>query len=190
MRIHQVAPKIYHTYSKIWVNRDWVIRFLGFFWWFLRSGARNIYLCGFLSRLNDKIDVKGEVKQVFYWIPSVAPMTESVDSLSRSDAEIVSKRIPSVGRRTELMDSLSSSEDRIGGFPQQVGGWNCQQVDSLSSSEDRIDGFPQQLWGQNRWIPSVALRTLGSYLVNFGPFDLIFDPLWGFSVKIAFWNLS
>ena len=31
MRIHQVAPKIYHTYSKIWVNRDWVIRFLGFF---------------------------------------------------------------------------------------------------------------------------------------------------------------
>ena len=40
MRIHQAAPKIYHTYSKIWVNRDWVIRFLGFFWWFLRSGAR------------------------------------------------------------------------------------------------------------------------------------------------------
>merc|ERR1712004_813952 len=31
MRIHQVAPKIYHTYSKILVNRDWVIRFLGFF---------------------------------------------------------------------------------------------------------------------------------------------------------------
>ena len=51
----------------------------------------------------------------------VAPLTESVDSLSRSDAEIVSKRIPSVGRRTELMDSLSSSNDRIGGFPQQVG---------------------------------------------------------------------
>ena len=40
MRIHHVAPKIYHTYSKIRVNRDWVIRFLGFFWWFLRSGAR------------------------------------------------------------------------------------------------------------------------------------------------------
>ena len=31
MRIHQVVPKIYHTYSKIWVNRDWVICFLGFF---------------------------------------------------------------------------------------------------------------------------------------------------------------
>ena len=40
MRIHQVAPKIYHTYSKNWVNRDWVIHFLGFFWWFLRSAAR------------------------------------------------------------------------------------------------------------------------------------------------------
>ena len=32
MRIHQVAPKIYHTYSKIWVNRDWVIRFFCDFW--------------------------------------------------------------------------------------------------------------------------------------------------------------
>ena len=31
---------------------------------------------------------------------------------------------------------------------------------------------------------------LGSYLVNFGPFDLIFDLLWGFSVKIAYWNLG
>ena len=31
MSFHQVVPKIYHTYSKIWVNRDWVIRFLGFF---------------------------------------------------------------------------------------------------------------------------------------------------------------
>ena len=31
MRIHQVAPKIYHTYSKIWVNRDWVICLLFFF---------------------------------------------------------------------------------------------------------------------------------------------------------------
>ena len=44
-----------------------------------------------------------------------------VDSLSRSDAEIVNKSIPSVGRITELMGSLSSSDDRIGGFPQQVG---------------------------------------------------------------------
>ena len=49
-------------------------------------------------------------------------MTELEDALSRSDAEIVSKRIPSVGWRTELMDALSSSNDRIGGFPQQVGG--------------------------------------------------------------------
>ena len=98
--------------------------------------------------------------------------------------------IPSEGRMTELMDSLSSSDDRIGGFPQQVGCWNCQQEDSLSRSEDRIDGFPQQLWGQNRWIPSAGRMPLGSYLVNFWPFDLIFDPLWGFSVKIAFWNFS
>ena len=98
--------------------------------------------------------------------------------------------IPSVGRMTELMDSLSSSDDRIGGFPQQVGCWNCQQVDSLSRSDDRIDGFPQQLWWQNRWIPSAGRMPLGSYLVNFGPFDLIFYPLWGFSVKIAYWNLS
>ena len=48
-------------------------------------------------------------------------MTELMDSLSRSDAEIVNKWIPSVGRKTELVDSLSSSDDRIGGFPQQVG---------------------------------------------------------------------
>ena len=31
MSFHQVAPKIDHTYSKIWVNRDWVIRFLAIF---------------------------------------------------------------------------------------------------------------------------------------------------------------
>ena len=41
-----------------------------------------------------------------------------VDSLSRSDAEIVNKSIPSVGRITELMGSLSSSDDRICGCPQ------------------------------------------------------------------------
>ena len=56
---------------------------------------------------SDKIDVKGEVKQFFYWIPSVAPMTEPVDSPSRSDTEIVNKWIPSVGRMTELVDALS-----------------------------------------------------------------------------------
>ena len=55
------------------------------------------------------------------WIPSVAPMTELEDALSRSDVEIVNKWIPSVGRMTQLMDALSSSEDRIGGCPQQVG---------------------------------------------------------------------
>ena len=32
--------------------------------------------------------------------------------------------------------------------------------------------------------------TLGSYFVNFRPFDLIFGPLWGFSVKIVFCNWS
>ena len=47
---------------------------------------------------SDKIYVEGEVKQSFYWIPSVAQMTESVDSLSRSNAEIVNKWIPSAGR--------------------------------------------------------------------------------------------
>ena len=56
---------------------------------------------------SDKIDVKGEVRQFFYWIPSVAPMTESVDSPRRSDTEIVNKWIPSVGRITELVDALS-----------------------------------------------------------------------------------
>ena len=70
---------------------------------------------------SDKIYVKGEVKQCFYWIPSVAQMTESVDFLSRSNAEIVNKWIPSAALMTELMDSLSSSDDRIGGCPQQLG---------------------------------------------------------------------
>ena len=88
---------------------------------------------------SDKIDVKGEVRQFFYWIPSVAPMTEPVDSPSRSDTEIVNKWIPSVGRMTELVDALRST----------------------------------------------GRMSVGSYLVNFGPFDLIFDPLWGFSVNIA-----
>ena len=31
MRIPQVVPKTYHTYSKIWVNRDSASRFFGFF---------------------------------------------------------------------------------------------------------------------------------------------------------------
>ena len=31
VRIHLEASKIYHTYTKNWVNRDWVIRFLAFF---------------------------------------------------------------------------------------------------------------------------------------------------------------
>ena len=43
MRIHQVVPKIYHTYSKIWVNRDWVIRFLGFFFVISEVGSQ-IYI--------------------------------------------------------------------------------------------------------------------------------------------------
>ena len=30
------------------------------------------------------------------------------------------------------------------------------------------------------------LRPPRSYLVNFGPFNLVFDQLWGFSVKIAY----
>ena len=77
----------------------------------IRPSVWNTYSCGFPQKVGWQN----------WWIPSVAPMTESVDSLSRSDAEIVNKWIPSVGRRTELMDSLSSSNDRIGGFPQQVG---------------------------------------------------------------------
>ena len=48
-------------------------------------------------------------------------MTESVDSLSRADAEIANKWIPSVALMTELVDALSSSDDRIGGCPQQLG---------------------------------------------------------------------
>ena len=73
-------------------------------------------------------------------------MTESVDSLSRSDAEIVNKWIPSAGRMTQLMDSLSSSDD----------------------------------W----WMPLAGRMPLGSYSVKFGPFDLLFDPFWGFPVNI------
>ena len=64
------------------------------------------------------------------------------------------------------------------------------RVDSLSRSNDRIDGFPQQLWWQNWWMPSAGPMPLGSYLVNFGPFDLIFDPFWGVSVNIACWDFS
>ena len=59
---------------------------------------------------SDKIDVKGEVRQFFYWIPYVAPMTKSVDSPSKSDSKIVNKWIPSVGRMTELVDALSRSD--------------------------------------------------------------------------------
>ena len=32
----------------------------------------------------------------------------------------------------------------------------------------------------------VGRMPLGPYFVNFGPFGLIFDPFWGFSVKIAY----
>ena len=60
-----------------------------------------------------------------------------MDSLSRSDTEIVNKWIPSVGRMTELVDALSRSD------------------------------------------------VNGSCLVNFGPFDLIFDRFWGFSLNVA-----
>ena len=52
------------------------------------------------------------------WIPPLGPVTELMDSPSRSDAEIVEKWIPPLGRMTELMDSPSCSDDRIGGFPQ------------------------------------------------------------------------
>ena len=41
----------------------------------------------------------------------------------------------------------------------------------------------------NWWIPTVAVGLnwlLGFYFVNFGPFGLIFDPLRGFLVKIAY----
>ena len=34
----------HRSYSKNWANRDWVIHFLGHFWWFLRSEAQIIYL--------------------------------------------------------------------------------------------------------------------------------------------------
>ena len=100
------------------------------------------------------------------------------------------RMIPSVGRMTKLMESLSSFDDRIGGFPQQVGCWNCQQVDSFSWSDDTIDGFPQQLWWQNWWMPLADRVPLGSYLINFGPFDLHFDPLWGFPVNTPCWHFS
>ena len=46
--------------------------------------------------------------------------------------------------------------------------------------------LPSVAWRTKLWLPSVAKKTLGPYLVIFGPFGLIFDPLWGFSVEIAF----
>ena len=151
---------------------------------------------------NDASHVK--FHKSLFWVPILAAggpywvlISQKVGSLFQSMGVLISLAdsnvlvwIPSVGQMTKLMDSLSSSDDRIGGCPQQVGCWNCQQVDSLSRSDDTIDGFPQQLWGQNWRMPSAGRMPLGSYLVNFGPFDLIFDPLWGFSVKIAYWNWS
>ena len=80
-----------------------------------------------------------------------------VDSLSRSDAEIVKKWIPSVGRRTELMDSLSSSNDRIGGFPQQVG---CHLV-LIWSILDPLTWFLTH-FGAFRWkLPFETCLSLG-----------------------------
>ena len=43
---------------------------------------------------------------------------------------------------------------------------------------------------QNWWIPTIGRMQEGAYLVNFWHFDLIFGQLWGFSVKIAYWDFS
>ena len=92
-----------------------------------------------------------------WWIPSVAPMTESVDSLSRSDAEIANKWIPSEGRMTELMDSLSSSDDRIGRCPQQV---RCHLV-LIWSILDPLTWFLTH-FGAFRWkLPFETCLSLG-----------------------------
>ena len=76
---------------------------------------------------------------------------------------------------TELEDALSRLDAEIVNKWIPSVGWITELMDSLSSSDDRIGGCPQQVGCH-----------LVLYLVNFGPFDLIFDPLWGFSVKIAF----
>ena len=106
-----------------------------------------MYSCGFPQK----------VRWQNWWIPSVAPMTESVDSLSRSDAEIANKWIPSEGRMTELMDSLSSSDDRIGGCPQQV---RCHLV-LIWSILDPLTWFLTH-FGPLRWIlPVETSLSLG-----------------------------
>ena len=106
-----------------------------------------MYSCGFPQK----------VRWQNWWIPSVAPMTESVDSLSRSDAEIANKWIPSEGRMTELMDSLSSSDDRIGGCPQQLG---CHLV-LIWSILDPLTWFLTH-FGPLRWIlPVETSLSLG-----------------------------
>ena len=106
-----------------------------------------MYSCGFPQK----------VRWQNWWIPSVAPMTESVDSLSRSDAEIANKWIPSEGRMTELMDSLSSCDDRIGGCPQQV---RCHLV-LIWSILDPLTWFLTH-FGPLRWIlPVETSLSLG-----------------------------
>ena len=107
-------------------------------------------------------------------INSVIRPTEGIHLLTISASDLLRESTDSVLRATEGIHQFC-----------HLTYWGNPLYNSLSRSDDGIDGFPQQLWGQNRWIPSAALRTPGSYLVNFGPFDLIFDPPWGFSVKNA-----
>ena len=47
MRIHQVAPFIYHTYKKIWVNRDWASRFFSTFFLVISEVGSQIYIANF-----------------------------------------------------------------------------------------------------------------------------------------------
>ena len=72
-----------------------------------------------------------------------------------------------------MVDCLSRLDAEIVNRWIPLAGRMTQLMDSLSSSDD---------W----WMPLAGRMLLGSYLVKvkFGPFDLLFDPLWGFPVNI------
>ena len=64
MRIHQVPPSIYDTYSKNWANRDEATVFLDYFWWFLRLGARIITR----NQRFSKLTVLGDFYALYHFV--------------------------------------------------------------------------------------------------------------------------
>ena len=83
--------------------------------------------------------------------------------------------------KDQIWVSVSQATDGIHNYVLQATALNVfGAVDSISSSEDRIVDSISSL---------EDISTAGYYLVIFGHFELIFDPLQGFSVKIANQNL-